>query len=127
MLRGVHAADGSARGALIRTYAHPNKGRDQNEGWKQWEAGDGGRPPAAHSFLCSCRTRPGDGEKQVFIDGALSGYNNPSSLLLNEGLDLAEPAQQVDVLLSLGRGERPPPPEARTVQIADSSSGWDRW
>ena len=24
---------------LIRTYAHPNKGRDQNEGWKQWEAG----------------------------------------------------------------------------------------
>jgi hypothetical protein len=26
---------------------------------------------------------------QVFVDGALSGYNNPCSLLLNEGLDLA--------------------------------------
>ena len=43
--------------------------------------------------------------RQVFIDGALSGYNNPSSLVLNEGLDLAEPGQQIDVLLSLGCGE----------------------
>ena len=24
---------------LVRTYRHPNKGRDQNEGWRQWEAG----------------------------------------------------------------------------------------
>ena len=89
---------------LIRTYAHPNKGRDQNEGWKQWEAGmaTSSAPTVFPPFL---RTRPGDGEKQVFIDGALSGYNNPSSLLLNEGLDLAEPGQQVDVLLSLGCGE----------------------
>ena len=89
---------------LIRTYKHPNKGRDQNEGWSQWEAGmaTSSAPTVFPPFV---RTRPGDGAKQVFIDGALSGYNNPSSLLLNEGLDLAEPGQQVDVLLSLGCGE----------------------
>jgi alcohol dehydrogenase YqhD (iron-dependent ADH family) len=47
----------------------------------------------------------------VFIDGALSGYNNPSSLLLNEGLDLAREGQQIDVLLSLGCGEVYPEPK----------------
>ena len=59
---------------LIRTYKHPNKGRDQNEGWSQWEAGmaTSSAPTVFPPFV---RTRPGDGAKQVFIDGALSGYN----------------------------------------------------
>ena len=164
---------------LVRTYRHPNKGRDQNEGWRQWEAGMAtssaptvfppfvrdtahveASPAARASELPSSETPPTsarDAEKeteteaseteterdaaategpstaarpaakraprssanllsraarvgsspprQVFIDGALSGYNNPSSLVLNEGLDLAEPGQQIDVLLSLGCGE----------------------
>ena len=93
---------------LIRTYKHPNKGRDQDEEWKQWEAGmaTSSAPTVFPPFL---RTKPSDadGAPQVFIDGALSGYNNPSSLLLNEGLDLAEKGQQIDVLLSLGCGEVP--------------------
>jgi len=166
---------------LVRTYRHPNKGRDQNEGWRQWEAGmatssaptvfppfvrenrgkneaesgagtletepsaktetktaakittdardaetdarntegkpetaaaaeDDDSPPAPMSpmspNLLSRAGKVGSSTpRQVFIDGALSGYNNPSSLVLNEGLDLAEPGQQIDVLLSLGCGE----------------------
>ena len=163
---------------LVRTYRHPNKGRDQNEGWRQWEAGmatssaptvfppfvrknrgngEGGgadtletgpsaspkrrgatktaakkmardaetdaaaegkpetaaakddSPPAPPPASPNLRSRAGkvgsSTPRQVFIDGALSGYNNPSSLVLNEGLDLAEPGQQIDVLLSLGCGE----------------------
>ena len=61
--------------------------------------------PSSASPLASGKNGAKDGERQVFVDGALSGYNNPSSLLLNEGLDLAEPGQQIDVLLSLGCGE----------------------
>ena len=91
---------------LIRTYLHPNQGRDQSENWKQWEAGMA-TSSAPTVFAPFVREHPRDGTKQVFIDGALSGYNNPSSLCLNEGLDLAEPGQQIDVLLSLGCGEAP--------------------
>ena len=117
---------------LVRTYRHPNKGRDQNEGWRQWEAGmaTSSAPTVFPPFVRENRGvvvvgdggEGGEGKKegyetrkettpdktaprQVFIDGALSGYNNPSSLVLNEGLDLAEPGQQIDVLLSLGCGE----------------------
>ena len=163
---------------LVRTYRHPNKGRDQNEGWRQWEAGmatssaptvfppfvrknrgngEGGGadtletgpsaspkrrgatktaakkmardaetdaaaegkpetaaakddsppapPPASPNLLSRAGKVGSSTPRQVFIDGALSGYNNPSSLVLNEGLDLAEPGQQIDVLLSLGCGE----------------------
>ena len=61
--------------------------------------------PSSASPLASGKNGAKNGERQVFVDGALSGYNNPSSLLLNEGLDLAEPGQQIDVLLSLGCGE----------------------
>ena len=147
---------------LLRTYRHPNKGRDQNEGWRQWEAGmatssaptvfppfvreirgdenasgvatssaadndametgaetdaETGAaetaktaPAAKNPTRATLRFRAGRVSRsapprQVFIDGALSGYNNPSSLVLNEGLDLAEQGQQIDVLLSLGCGE----------------------
>jgi hypothetical protein len=114
---------------LIRTYKHPSKGRDQSEEWSQWEAGMATSsaptvfPPFVRrkpvprmddaeegaeedpSTLSSGKNGEKNGERQVFVDGALSGYNNPSSLLLNEGLDLAEPGQQIDVLLSLGCGE----------------------
>ena len=164
---------------LVRTYRHPNKGRDQNEGWRQWEAGmatssaptvfppfvrenrgknEGGGadtletepsaspkrrgatktaakkmardaeanaaaegkpetaaaaeddsppapPPVSPNLLSRAGKVGSSTPRQVFIDGALSGYNNPSSLVLNEGLDLAEPGQQIDVLLSLGCGE----------------------
>jgi hypothetical protein len=158
---------------LVRTYRHPNKGRDQNEGWRQWEAGmatssaptvfppfvreNRGAPDRAADETPKATPKEGDetsdaaedaaadaseaseaseassdvapktrrgrtptastnllpklgrldpsADRQVFIDGALSGYNNPSSLVLNEGLDLAEQGQQIDVLLSLGCGE----------------------
>ena len=89
---------------LIRSYKNPNKGRDQNERWAQWEAGmaTSSAPTVFPPFI---RTDDATGDKSTFIDGALSGYNNPSSLVLNEGLDLAEPGQRIDVLLSLGCGE----------------------
>lgn len=89
---------------LIRTYRNPNKGRDQNEHWAQWEAGmaTSSAPTVFPPFI---RTDARTGAKSTFIDGALSGYNNPSSLVLNEGLDIAEPGQRIDVLLSLGCGE----------------------
>ena len=89
---------------LIRTYRNPNKGRDQNENWAQWEAGmaTSSAPTVFPPFI---RTDERTGDKATFIDGALSGYNNPSSLVLNEGLDIAEPGQRIDVLLSLGCGE----------------------
>lgn len=89
---------------LIRTYRNPNKGRDQNENWAQWEAGmaTSSAPTVFPPFI---RTDERTGDKSTFIDGALSGYNNPSSLVLNEGLDIAEPGQRIDVLLSLGCGE----------------------
>ena len=89
---------------LIRSYKNPNKGRDQNERWAQWEAGmaTSSAPTVFPPFI---RTDATTGDTSTFIDGALSGYNNPSSLVLNEGLDLAEPGQRIDVLLSLGCGE----------------------
>ena len=49
---------------LIRTYKHPNKGRDQNEKWLQWEAGmaTSSAPTVFPPFL---RANPGSGVKQV--------------------------------------------------------------
>ena len=77
---------------------------DAEEGAEEEEPSTRATPSSA-SPLASGKNGAKDGERQVFVDGALSGYNNPSSLLLNEGLDLAEPGQQIDVLLSLGCGE----------------------
>ena len=77
---------------------------DAEEGAEEAEPSTRATPSSA-SPLASGKNGAKDGERQVFVDGALSGYNNPSSLLLNEGLDLAEPGQQIDVLLSLGCGE----------------------
>ena len=118
---------------LSEPTSYPSKGRDQSEEWSQWEAGmatssaptvfppfvrrkpvprtddaEEGAEEGERSDAASGKNGAKDGERQVFVDGALSGYNNPSSLLLNEGLDLAEPGQQIDVLLSLGCGEVAP-------------------
>jgi hypothetical protein len=65
----------------------------------------GRTPTASTNLLPKLGRLDPSADRQVFIDGALSGYNNPSSLVLNEGLDLAEQGQQIDVLLSLGCGE----------------------
>ena len=59
------------------------------------------RSAAPTIFPPFCRA---DGSK--FIDGALSGYNNPSLLVLTEGLDLAA-GRPVDLMLSLGAWPRP--------------------
>lgn len=40
----------------------------------------------------------------TFVDGALSGYNNPSLLVLTEGLDFAA-GREIDLMVSLGCGD----------------------
>ena len=52
--------------------------------------------------------------RQVFIDGALSEYNNPRAVL-NEGLDLAEPASRSTFCSASVREPRAPAARARTA------------
>ena len=100
-------AGGAGAGArlelrVIRTYnsGAPSGGRDAREGWRQWEAA---MATSAAPTILPPFTR-GDGS--TFVDGALSGNNNPSLLVLTEGLQLAR-GRPVDILLSLGCGEVP--------------------
>lgn len=85
---------------ILRTYDSkaPSGGRDAKEGWLQWEA-------AAATSAAPTIFQPyvrGGGE--TFIDGALSGNNNPSLLVLTEGLDFAA-GGRIDLMVSLGCGD----------------------
>ena len=87
---------------LLRTYASaaPSGGRDAAESWRQWEAALA--TSAAPTILPPLRRADGS----TFVDGALSGNNNPSLLVLTEGLEMAAAVNRpVDVMLSLGCGE----------------------
>lgn len=85
---------------ILRTYdtPAPSGGRDGKEGWAQWEAA--AATSAAPTILPAFRREDGS----TFIDGALSGYNNPSLLVLTEGLDLAA-GRPVELMVSLGCGD----------------------
>ena len=87
---------------LLRTYASaaPSGGRDAAESWRQWEAALA--TSAAPTILPPLRRADGS----TFVDGALSGNNNPSLLVLTEGLEMAAAVNRpVDIMLSLGCGE----------------------
>ena len=87
---------------LLRTYASaaPSGGRDAAESWTQWQAALA--TSAAPTILQPLRRADGS----TFVDGALSGNNNPSLLVLTEGMQMAASAgRPVDIMLSLGCGE----------------------
>lgn len=85
---------------ILRTYDSkaPSGGRDAKEGWLQWEAA---AATSAAPTIFPPFTRSGG---ETFIDGALSGNNNPSLLVLTEGLDYAAGAR-IDLMVSLGCGD----------------------
>lgn len=80
-------------------------GADASEHWPQWEAA---AATSAAPTIFPPVTRPGDGAGGggggTFVDGALSGYNNPSLLVLTEGLDFAA-GRPIDLMVSLGCGD----------------------
>jgi hypothetical protein len=114
--REVPAGGGAEKLELrvLRTYnsSAPSGGRDALEGWRQWEAAVA--TSAAPTILPPFRRADGT----TFVDGALSGNNNPSLLVLTEGLQLAAGRQPIDIVLSLGCGEPPGGGSASTDRAA---------
>lgn len=94
--------DGAGRLELriLRTYDSPSasRGRDAGEGWRVWEA------CAATSAAPTLLPLFARADGSVWVDGALSGSNNPSLLVATEGLEFAAGAP-VDTFLSLGCGD----------------------
>lgn len=93
---------------LGRRYESKAPGEARNDAsahWPQWEAA--AATSAAPTIFPPVTREPraaGGGDGGTFVDGALSGYNNPSLLVLTEGLDYAA-GRPIDLMVSLGCGD----------------------